>query len=180
MKKEAKTFTLIILSLFGLYGCIGTKDKYPTNASMSVPYQVTPTLTINVLSYKLISSKTDLPQMSAPPANGKYIAFRLILSNPGKNRGVKSSFLPQSIEKIQVFHPKFKRPAEPSIDNMMESLEKYNLEERGFAYAPIAPGTSRTLWTVALIPKDANPPYKVVFIPKDNAGPSRYMAVDVK
>jgi len=155
-----------------LASCSSGSKNY-TLAPMAVPFNFHNTLTITVLSYKLVASKEELPRMTSPPANAKYVAIRLMLSNPGKDKGKPSAVFPNVVDKIEILHPSFgnNKGIKVYIDSMSETLENYIYGERGMAFAPIGPGESHTGWIIATIPKDANPPYVLRLTPSDRLKP---------
>jgi hypothetical protein len=184
LKQHSKRLFLIsfLLCLFCtpfLNGC--SSKKQIAKAQMGVPIRVHERLTLNVLSYKLITAKEELPDVPVLSGNRKYLAIRLIISNPGKNRGVAPATLLPMLDKVEISHPMLKdKTIEVNMDHMMSDLQKFNFDQSGIAMKPIAAGESETAWVVAIVPKDLNPPYTLTFNMNDSKGPTRSISVDLR
>jgi hypothetical protein len=173
-----KLLAIFVCASLFLSAC-GEKATVP-KVGLGVPYQVHERLVINVLSYKLTSSNKEIPFADPPPANKKYLAVRILMSNPGKNRGVKDSCLPEIMEQVDLQNPKLgPKPFKMTFDNIFPSLETFKPGSRGISYDPIHAGQSKDGWILATIPNDVYQPITLTFTPKKNIGPSRSMAVDL-
>ena len=160
--------SLVLLFQFLFFGC-SKKDKYHTGA-MLVPQQIHQSLKINVLSLKVVSGKETLPNLRAPKKGQKYIAVRIMASNPGTHRGMPSVTFKQIVEAIYINHPSLKKPAKISMKRMFRNLEDYTEANRGIMFETIKPGESITGWLIGTLPKDANPPYIMQVKPSRKVG----------
>jgi len=156
----------LILALL-LVSCSSDKQNQYTKVQMAVPFHFHPSLDITVLNYKLIANKEDLPRMSIPSKDTKYIAVRLMITNPGQDRSKPSVVFSDAVESIYLMHPSFRftKGIKFHIDSMAESLERYAYGERGIAIYALKPGESKTGWIVASIHKDLTPPFVLNFTP---------------
>lgn len=177
MKNRFLQFTFFILSSLTLSSCSSgpaIEDYLP----MSYPNMIHSTMSINVLSYKLLNDSSQVPSLGNPPGGRKFIAIHLIVANPGKHNGLPSSQFSSVLEEIQLSHPS--NPSalyEMSILSLREPLESSN---KDLPTKSIAPSSSISGWIIGTIPKDLNTPFIVKFTPKSTLKPSREIQVKVE
>jgi hypothetical protein len=155
---------LFLFTTLFLNGCsFGNNDK---RLDMGVYHRISPELIINVLSYKLIRDKSELPLMPSAPPNSKYIAINLIIKNTGEHKGRPSATFIDKYEKGTLTHSSLgdDKSLPISFDFMQSDLMKFN-GDRGIAFQSIPPGGQLIGWYVALIPSNLNPPYTLTLIP---------------
>lgn len=179
MKNSFLRFTFLLLSIFTLSSC--SSGPAPENlAPLSYPNLVHPTLSINVLSYKLINDSSQVPALGNPPNGRKFLAIHLIVANPGKHNGLPASQFASIIDQIEIRHP-----SNPSVSYgissaaLSEPLESYN-GQAGLSGNDIAPSKSISGWVIGSLPKDLNPPLLVKFIPFEKLKPSREFTVKLE
>lgn len=169
-------FTVICLS--GLTSCGGGGAQY-NKVEMATNYQVHKALKINVLSFKSLSDNREVPKLSPVPEGYKYIAIRLIVTNPGENRGLESSNFARIIDKVELYNPGYNKPFPINKNSMFENLADFRAGDRGIAYAELKPGESKTAWILGTIAKDANPPFTLKLTPSKRVGTVRAMEVNL-
>jgi hypothetical protein len=178
----------LIISFLGLTACESKKVELP-RIELGVPSQVHQRMVITVLSYRLLAADKDLPKLVPPPAGKKYIAIRLLLKNPGLNRGVKDSTLEEIFEKIIISADEMEReessklikePAQMSIGSASDKLENISLGGSMFSGKKIPAGESISIWILGVIDSKIPPPYKVTFYTRKGKEVSRDVMIELR
>ena len=176
----------LVICFFGLMGCEPKKPELP-KIEMGVSAQVHQRMVITVLSYKLLAGDKDLPILGPPPSGKKYIVMRMLLKNPGLNRGVKDSTLGEVFQSITVSTKEteesselIKKTIELSIGTASDSLENISPRGSNVAGKKIPAGESISVWIKGEIDAKIAPPYKVTFYTKKGKEASRDVMIELR